>query len=145
VTFPVPIPGMVIRYSYLWHDEHKMGQEEGLKDRPCAIVVAAKPEGGLSTVVVLPVTHTPPTSADSAFEIPAGVKRRLGLDDQRSWVMVNEANRFVWPGPDLRPAARGDADSVVFGHLPQKMFVEIRTKFVSALRKGAARAVSRTD
>lgn len=59
--------------------------------------------------------------------------------------MVNEANRFVWPGPDLRPAIRGDVDSVVFGQLPNKLFLEIRTKFVSALRKGAAQAVQRTE
>jgi hypothetical protein len=107
--------------------------------------MAAKPVGGLRIVVVLPVTHTPQFSADIAFEIPAAVKRRLGLDGERSWVMVNEANRFVWPGPDLRPAVRGEAGSVVFGHLPRKMFTEIRTKFVGALRKGAARAVSRTE
>jgi hypothetical protein len=145
LSFPIPIPGMVIRYSYLWRDEFKKGREEGVKDRPCAIVAAVKREGGRRVVVVLPVTHSPPSSADAALEIPTAVKRRLGLDGERSWVMVNEANRFVWPGPDLRPAIRGDADSVIFGQLPSKMFVEIRTKFVSALRKGVARAVPRTE
>lgn len=145
MAFPVPVPGMVIRYSYLWHDEHEKGREEGVKDRPCAIVVAAEPIAGRRTVIVVPVTHTPPLSSEHAIEIPAPVKRRLGLDGKRSWVIVNEANRFVWPGPDLRPAVRGEADSVVFGHLPLKMFDQIRARFVDALRKGPARSVPRNE
>ena len=145
MAFPVPVPGMVIRYSYLWRDEYKKGRDEGVKDRPCAIVVAAEPIGGRRTVVVVPVTHTPPSGSDYAIEIPTAVKRRLGLDGERSWVVVNEANRFVWPGPDLRPAKRGEAGSVVFGHLPLRMYEEIRAKFVKALRKGAAEPVSRTE
>jgi hypothetical protein len=43
------------------------------------------------SVIVLPVTHTPPQDADAAVEIPLAVKRRLGLDDARSWVMLTEA------------------------------------------------------
>ena len=136
---------MVIRYSYLWYDEHTKGREEGVKDRPCAIVVAAEPVGGRRTVIVVPVTHTPPPDQDFSIEIPAAVKRRLGLDSERSWVVVSEANRFVWPGPDLRPVRRGEAGSVVFGHLPLRLYDEIRAKFVGALRKGAAHAVSRTE
>jgi hypothetical protein len=34
ITLPKPEPGLVIRYSYLWHDEHRQGREEGVKDRP---------------------------------------------------------------------------------------------------------------
>jgi sugar phosphate permease len=40
VALPEPIPGLVIRYSYLWHSEYVRGREEGQKDRPCAIVAA---------------------------------------------------------------------------------------------------------
>jgi len=38
-----------------------------------------------------------------AVEISHETKRRLGLDDDRSWIVLTEANRFAWPGPDLRP------------------------------------------
>jgi hypothetical protein len=31
VAFPEPVPGLVIRYSYLWAEEHRRGQEEGVK------------------------------------------------------------------------------------------------------------------
>jgi len=40
VTWPTPKPGLVIRYSYLWHRESLIGQEEGAKERPCAVVLA---------------------------------------------------------------------------------------------------------
>ena len=36
------------------------------------------------------------------IELPQQTKTRLGLDDERSWVIVSEANDFAWPGPDLR-------------------------------------------
>ncbi|RWI14116.1 MAG: hypothetical protein EOQ92_29550 [Mesorhizobium sp.] len=33
MALPTPVPGLVIRYSYLWLAEHRRGQEEGVKDR----------------------------------------------------------------------------------------------------------------
>jgi hypothetical protein len=53
-----------------------------------------------------------------AVEIPHATKRRLGLDDARSWVVLTEANRFAWPGPDVRCAQAGDLASVAYGELP---------------------------
>jgi hypothetical protein len=40
LAFPDPIAGMVIRYAYLWRSEYERGLEEGLKDRPCAVLLA---------------------------------------------------------------------------------------------------------
>jgi hypothetical protein len=145
MSFPEPVPGLVIRYSYLWHDEHRRGQEEGLKDRPCAIVLTSASVVNQRSVVVLPVTHTPPQDEDAAVEIPHAVKRRLGLDDGRSWVMLSEANRFIWPGPDLRPAWRGEAESVVYGQLPYAFFEQIRQGFIAAIRARQVRAVQRSE
>ena len=42
--FPDPVPALVIRYSYLWHSEFVAGREEGIRDRPCAIIAAVKEE-----------------------------------------------------------------------------------------------------
>jgi hypothetical protein len=36
------------------------------------------------------------------------VKRHLGLDEDRSWIVVSEGNEFAWPGYDLRKRARSD-------------------------------------
>jgi hypothetical protein len=39
LALPEPVPGLVIRYSYLWAEEYGRGQEEGVKDRPCAVIL----------------------------------------------------------------------------------------------------------
>ena len=46
LAFPEPTPGLVIRYSYLWAQEHKHGREEGVKDRPCAVILVTANEDG---------------------------------------------------------------------------------------------------
>jgi hypothetical protein len=79
-----------------------------------------------------------------SVEIPAATKRRLGLDDERSWIVLTEANRFIWPGPDLRAMRPGDASSV-YGPLPYALFEDVRRTFIAALRARAARTVPRTE
>jgi hypothetical protein len=99
VTLPKPEPGLVIRYSYLWLREHREGREEGSKDRPCAIVFALRRHGDETQVLVVPVTRGPPENLADALELPPAVKRQLGLNSQRSWVVLSESN--LRP-PDLR-------------------------------------------
>ena len=125
MPLPDPQPGLVIGYAYLWRRERLAGQEEGLKDRPCAIVLARRQVDGDTVVLVAPITHSLPTAPDLAVELPAATKRRLCLDDRRSWVMVGELNRFIWPGPDLRPMARSEAGRFDYGFLPPKLFRQI--------------------
>lgn len=97
MSLPEPEAGLVIRYAYLWLDDHRKGREEGSKDRPCAIVLAVREDEG-QRVWVVPVTHSPPNDAGAALEIPAVVKKRLGLDSERSWIVLSETNEFIWPG-----------------------------------------------
>jgi hypothetical protein len=143
-TLPKPIPGLVVRYSYLWADEHDRGREEGRKDRPCAIVLTALAVDNEVSVVVLPVTHTPPALSDLAIEIPFATKQRLGLDHERSWVVVSEANRFSWPGPDLRPAPGSAMTTVAYGELPADLFRKIRDAFLREYQQRRARLVQRS-
>jgi hypothetical protein len=100
--FPEPEVGLVISYSYLWKEEEERGQVEGRKDRPCAIVLAIDhpdPEvDGHKQVAVVPITHSPPHDPEVAVEIPPRVKEHLGLDAERSWVILDEVNVFTWPG-----------------------------------------------
>jgi hypothetical protein len=73
MPIPTPEPGLVISYAYLWHHEHEAGREEGRKDRPSVIVLAVeRPANDTTVVVVLPITHTPPTDSASAVEIDYG-------------------------------------------------------------------------
>jgi len=136
VALPNPIPGLVVRYSYLWHGEYREGREEGQKDRPCAIVAAILVDGGDTHVLVLPITHTEPRDLDLAVEIPAVVKQRLRLDAARSWVVVSESNEFVWPGPDLRRAPGADEASVAYGVLPPGLFAAIQQRFITLMKSG---------
>lgn len=145
MALPEPSTGLVIRYSYLWQSEYVRGQEEGRKDRPCAIILVTEVTAGDKIVTVLPVTHTPPNHPAFAVEIPAATKHRLGLDDERSWIVLTEANRFIWPGPDLRPSRQGDISSVTYGLLPAALMQEVRAKFLALARNQQARLVPRTE
>lgn len=129
-----PSTGLVIRYAYLWHNEWLQGHEEGVKDRPCAVVLVAQDVDGKELVTVLPITHAPPSNPELAVEISAAIKLRLGLDSIRSWVVLSETNRFIWPGPDLRPIRNGEPESVAYGVLPEKFIMEVRKRFVAAIR-----------
>ena len=131
VSWPEPKPGLVIRYSYLWAGEAAEGRDDGVKDRPCAVVLVVKDDDRRTRVRVLPVTHSPPPDPKNAMEIPAETKRRLGLDVFKSWIVLNEANDFSWPGPDLRPAVQGDLHTVVYGTLPPMFFQALKKRLAS--------------
>ena len=124
MKLPQPERGLVIRYSYLWRSEAETGRAEGRKDRPCVIVLAVqRAEGAPTRVVVVPITHSPPTAPTDAVELPPRVSQGLGLDHDQSWIVVTEVNVFTWPGPDLRPAREGSA---AFGRLPHGLLEKVR-------------------
>lgn len=145
MSWPVPQPGLVIRYAYLWRREALAGREEVAKDRPCAIVLARKDQEGELRVYVLPVTRSPPDEDTEAVAIPAAVRQRLGLDEERSWIVVSEANVFTWPGPDLRFLRGKGPESAAYGFLPPALFKVVRDRFLERARRRRAPLVSRTD
>ena len=144
MSLPEPVPGLVISYAYLWRDEALRGQEEGRKDRPCVIILAVEEGNGRTVVTVAPVTHTPPTHPESAIEIPAATKQRLGLDSARSWVIAADLNRFVWPGVDLRPIRRG-AKTYSHGLLPAALYRQVRDRVVALARAGRTSITPRSE
>src|SRR5436190_20154696 len=126
MPLPEPHAGLVISYAYLWFDEYERGLREGRKDRPRAIVVARRIVRGRTVVTVVPVSHSAPADKNTAIEIPADLKRHLGLDSSRSWIVLTEVNEFLWPGPDLRPISRGKSGEFVYGVLPPAFFRQAR-------------------
>ena len=142
---PKAQPGLVIAYSYLWAREHQLGAEEGRKERPCAIVAARQIIEGKEVVTVVPVTHTPPADPGTALEIPTAIKQHLGLDDQRSWIMVSETNDLIWPGPDLRPIPGKKPATYAYGMLPPKFFNRLRETILEAFLRHRVKSVPRTD
>jgi hypothetical protein len=141
VRLPRPEPGLVLRYVFLWRGEFEAGRDEGRKDRPCAVIIAAPAVTGGTQVYVLPVTHTPPSDPKAAIEIPPRVKQHLGLDDERSWIVLDEINDFLWPGYDLRPVPGSKPARMEYGVLPPRFFDQVRTAFMALAH---ARRVKRT-
>ena len=125
MALPDPTPGLVISYAYLWEHEARLGREEGAKDRPCVVILSVENHGGVRVVHVAPVTHTRPMTAADAVALPSGTKARLGLDEQPSWIITTELNRFIWPGPDLRPISRDKPDSFAFGSIPLGLLKQV--------------------
>ena len=142
-VLPDPQPGLVVAYDYLWRDEALRGQESGGKTRPCVILLAVRKQAGAIVVTVAPVTHRPPGNAKFALEIPATTKRRLGLDDQRSWIVLHDLNQFVWPGTDLRAVAGGN-DSFAYGALPRSLYNALRDRILALFREGPIATTYRT-
>lgn len=87
------------------------------------VVLAAQETGDRLRVLVAPVTHSPPDDTATAIEMPANVKRDLGLDRDRSWIMTNEINSFRWPGPDVRVLEDG---TPFYGAVPDWLFLRVR-------------------
>ncbi len=134
MRLPKPTPGLVLRYAFLWRTEFEAGQDEGRKDRPCTVVVAAPALAGETRVYVLPVTHTPPSDPSLAIEIPVRVNQHLGLDDERSWIVLDEIIDFLWPGYDLRPIPGSKPERMECGVLPPRFFDQVREAFVALAR-----------
>jgi len=126
-----PKTGDVIRYDFLWGREHRKGQIDGAKDRPCAIVLVTSPlEDGSKRVVLVPITHSPPTAEQGGVEIPAKVLTHLGLDSQRSWIRTHEVNVLTWPKGRLPfGLTRAKVGQWKFGELPtaleKKVFADV--------------------
>ena len=145
MSWPEPRPGLVIRYAYLWGREAEAGRDEGVKDRPCAIIVAVKSEAAETTVYVLPITHAAPRVGEEGVELPAPTKARLGLDGDRSWIVLTEANIFAWPGPDLRFVEGRGPESIAYGMLAPKLMTIVRDRFVKQLQARRAGIVKRME
>jgi len=141
-----PERGSVIRYAYLWADEHRRGREEAGKDRPTLVLaLSVRSDDGATEALVLAITHSPPQNKTDAVILPGAVKRRLGLDDEASFIVTTEANAFVWPGPDIRPIPGRNPVSVVYGKVPEELLQEAARSFLANRKRQRARMVKRTS
>jgi hypothetical protein len=107
------------------------------------VVVAAVVRKGRTQLFVAPVTHAEPESPADAIEIPRNVKAQLGLDRERSWIVVTELNRFIWPGPDVRVVPGHDGPS--YDLLPDWLFVRVRDAILRHSRAGRLKVTKRTE
>ncbi|MEP7349156.1 MAG: hypothetical protein ABI668_04290 [Sphingorhabdus sp.] len=116
-----------------------------MKDRPSVVVVAQSLVNDRLQLLVAPVTHSPPIRADEAIEIPSKVKRHLGLDSERSWIVTSELNRFIWPGPDIRLITNKGGLTPLYGAIPEKLFAEVKERFLAKAKLGKIGIIKRTE
>lgn len=140
--WPVPEPADVLHYAYLWSREHDAGREKATKDRPVVVVIARIVSDDLTELLVAPVTHSPPKPGEG-IELPQPIKRTLGLDDARSWIVTTEMNRFVWPGPDIRPAP--GAATPLYGHISATLYETLRSQIVRNATEQRMRMPKRSE
>ncbi len=141
-----PLAGSVIRYSYLWADEKARGREEGTKGRPSLVLtLSIRVAEGTIRVLVVAMTHTPPRSATDAVQVPLAIMKRLGLDDEPTWVVTVEANVFAWPGPDLRPIPGRVPVTITYGRVPAQFLSRVARSYLANRSRLRRRLVYRTE
>jgi hypothetical protein len=140
-----PAPGSVIRYAYLWADEHAAGREDGRKDRPALVLaLTVRLEGDGIQLLVLAVTQTPPRDPADAVPFPAMEKERLGLDDAPSWIVTTEGNAFLWPGPDIRPIPARPPGTLTYGQISLAMLRQVARSYLANRQRQRGRLIGRT-
>src|SRR6185437_6754889 len=126
MALPEPKAGLVIRYDYLWTREAATGRQQS-KDRPACLVAASDSAVTPRFVVILPITHSAPTSDTVAIEIPAKVAQALSLDEAQSWVVVSDHNVDEWPNAGLAPIP-GRPGVYSYGFIPPGLFAQIKAR-----------------
>jgi len=121
---PDPKPGLVVRYDYLWLQEAAAGREEG-KARPACLVTASDSSSRPRFVVILPITHLPPSGDTVGVEIPPNVRQAIGLDEEPCWVIVSEHNVDEWPNAGIEPLP-GQPGIFAYGFVPPRLFAQIK-------------------
>ena len=141
---PAPEVGLVIRYDFLSSHERDRARAAGAKERPCVIVTAVVREAdGRRDILVAPITHAPPRPDTAALEIPARVARHLGLDDERGFIIADEANSLSWDDPGIVPAVPGKRWA--YGRLPKALYEAVRAAMLDRVQAGRLKSANRKD
>lgn len=135
-----PVEGTVVRYSFLWSHEHRAGLREGSKDRACVVVMSSDD----GRFLLAPITSRPPEKS-TGIDLPLEVKRHLGLDERKSWVIGSDLNRFTWPGCDIRMVPGRNPPTYSYGHLPSGYLLQIRSTLAGLARKRLVVTIERDD
>ncbi len=128
---PLPNPeiGLIAYYAYVFHNGSRSIGDAG-KERPCLIIAvfSDKEEPARTSVLYLPITHSPPGPNEDAIEIPSNVRFAAGLDGFPQWILIGEANLDTWPEDIFNlPNQPGVFH---YGFLPPGFFRKVQTEFV---------------
>lgn len=73
-------------------------------------------DGGHRALVAA-ITHSEPAAGDGIL-LPPRVKQHLGLDAERSWIIVSELNEIDWTDPGIIPVS---PSQWAYGFLPRPL------------------------
>ena len=93
-------------------------------------------------MTVSAVIHTPPAADAAAGEMARRVKRHLGLNDARSWIVVNEVNQVDWSGFDLRRLPRQN-DPFAYDFIPPRLYEGVKATLLGTHAQRTKRAMPR--
>jgi hypothetical protein len=94
------------------------------------MAISVQKEGETTRLFVVAITHSAPSKATDAIEMPRAVKRTLGLDDTPAWIVTTETNSFIWPGPDVRPIPSRPAGTMIYGRVPEALLRRVIASYV---------------
>jgi hypothetical protein len=106
------------------------------------VVLAKIVEAGQTQLLVAPITHSEPAPGEGV-PIPPSVKQHLGLDDEPSWIVTTELNRFIWPGPDIRPAK--GSETPLYGAIPARLFEQVKAQISGNAQAKQIAVTKRTE
>lgn len=106
-------------------------------------MVAAIARKAGTRLLVAPITHVVPERSADAIELPAKVKKQIGLDSDQSWIVLTELNSFIWPGPDIRIVP--GQQSPHYDAIPDWLFFDVRDGVVQHRSAGKLRITKRTE
>lgn len=109
------------------------------------VVLATRKQEHGTEIVVAPVTTKPPRQGTAAVEMPERVRRHLGLGNERCSIVVDEVNRFTWPGPDIRAVRRQGEPSPFYGKIPAKLFEQVREAMERVVKATRLQITKRTE
>ena len=109
------------------------------------VVVAVQKRQHGTQLLVVPVTTRPPRPGDSSVEMPPRVRAHLGLGEERCWIVTDEYNLFIWPGPDIRPVRNSGMIDPRYGSIPARLFDEVRARIEQAAKAGKLKETKRTE
>jgi hypothetical protein len=135
-----PKAGDVLRYPYLWARQADVGETEGRKPRPCAVVLAITARPGKTELRLCAVTTQPPQPNTRAIPVPDTEKRRAGLDAHIPlWVIIDEHNVDVFEQSYyIEPRGQLGVFSAAFTK-------ELQRNMIAVLQDRAGRTIKRSD
>jgi hypothetical protein len=93
-------------------------------------------------VVLVPITHSPPSGASVGIEIPLNVKRKIGLNDEPSWIIISKYSVEEWPNGGLSTIP-GRNGVFAYGFIPPGLFATVKAQFLDLAKANKSKPLQR--